>query len=359
MREGAAFRPRIKVASPSFSRHPDLRAEALARFPNTVFHESGERLSGAALAAFLADAQGAVIGLERIDAALLDRCPDLRIVAKYGVGLDNVDMPACEARAIALGWTGGINRRSVAELTLCLMLGLCRNVFRSSTQLRHGLWEKDGGTQLSGKTVGIVGLGCVGRDVARLLEPFHCRVLANDIGPIDQYCADHGLVPASKDAIFAEADVITLHVPATCSTRHLINRASLNRMKRGAAIINTSRGDVVDQAALKQALIDRSIAAAALDVFAPEPPDDLEFLALPNLVATAHIGGSAAEAILALGRSAIGHLDRFFASRHAGPEARPGNWIDRPERVAPDRDSTPCRGAMDDADIPARVQAAL
>ncbi len=305
--------PRIKVTSPSFSHHPRLRAELLARFPNAVFHDSKSHLAGAALTAYLADADAAIIGLEPVDAALLDRCPRLRIIAKYGVGLDNIDTAACHQRGIAIGWSGGLNRRSVAELTLCLMLGLSRNVFRTAALLRGGVWEKDGGAQLSGKTVGLIGLGFVGREVARLLAPLHCRILGNDILPMAAYCRENGIIAAEKSTIFAEADVISLHVPATERTRRLINAASLRRMQPGAVLINTSRGDIIDQAALKRALMEGTIAAAALDVFEKEPPGDMEFLSLPNLVATAHIGGSAAEAVLAMGRSATDHLVTFFA----------------------------------------------
>ncbi len=310
--------PRIKVTSPSFSQNPVLSGELTARFPDVVLNTEGRRLAGRDLADFLADADAAVVGLERIDPALLDACPRLRLVAKYGVGLDSVDIPACRDRGVAIGWTGGVNRRSVAELVLCFMLGFSRNVFHTSTLLRSGTWRKDGGVQLSGRTVGIVGLGFTGREVARLLEPFHCRILGNDILPMADYCRDNGIVPVGKDVLFAEADIVTLHVPFTPLTDKLMDAATLGRMKDSAMLINTCRGEVVDQAALKRALTEGTIAGAALDVFESEPPADLEFLALPNLVATAHIGGNALEAVLAMGRSAIGHLTEFYSANSAG-----------------------------------------
>ena len=304
--------PLIKVTSPSFSQNPTLRAEIGVLFPNTVFNEDGRRLAGRELAAFLDGADGAVIGLEAVDAALLAAVPRLRIVAKYGVGLDTIDIAACRARGVAIGWTGGVNRQSVAELTLCFMLGLCRNTFRVSSQLREGVWNKSGGRQLQGKTVGIIGLGNIGRSVATLVRAFGCTVLANDILDIDGYCREHGLIPAGKSDIYAAADLVSLHVPLTEATRGLIDGAALAAMKPDAVLINTARGEIVDQAALKQALKSGVIAGAALDVFEREPPSDMELLTLPNLVATAHIGGNAAEAVLAMGRSAIGHLRDFF-----------------------------------------------
>jgi phosphoglycerate dehydrogenase-like enzyme len=304
----------IAVTSPSFSQNLVLKAELRALFPDAILNESGQRLSGADLAAFAAGASGLVAGLEKIDAAFLDACPNLRIVAKYGVGLDNIDIPACRERGIAIGWTGGVNRRSVAELVLCFMLGISRNVFRTSTLLRGGVWEKSGGVQLSGRTVGIIGLGHTGREVARVLEPLHCRVLANDILPMEDYCRENGIEFVDKQTLFAESDLITLHIPLTPLTARIINAATLKQMKPSAVLINTARGEAVELAALKCALMDGTISAAALDVFETEPPADLELLALPNLVATAHIGGNAAEAVLAMGRSAIGHLSVFFNS---------------------------------------------
>lgn len=304
--------PRIKVCSPSFSQNAVLRRELQEAFPGAVFNDDGIRFDRDGLIAFLADADGVVVGLEKIDAAVLDARPGIKIVAKYGVGLDNIDVPACRARSVAIGWTGGVNRRSVAELALCFMLGLCRNVFRTSTLLRNGQWEKNGGVQLSGKTVGIIGLGFTGREVARLLEPLHCRVLGNDILAMDDYCQQNGIIPATKGQIFAEADLITLHVPHTAQTAGLINAATLAAMKPGAFLINTCRGEVVDQAALKQALITGPLGGAAMDVFAEEPPTDMDLLSLPNLISTAHIGGNALEAVVAMGRSANGHLMEFF-----------------------------------------------
>ena len=162
--------------------------------------------------------------------------------------------------------------------------------------------------------VGIVGLGHTGREVARLLTPFHCRILANDVVPMDDYARENGIEMVDKETLYAQADLISLHVPCTPETDRLIDAKVLSRMKPGAVLINAARGEIVDLNALKAALTDGSLASAALDVFDVEPPVDLELLGLPNLVATAHIGGNAAEAILAMGRSAIGHLAAFYNS---------------------------------------------
>lgn len=308
----------VKVTSPSFGQDPMLRSELLARFPSAVFNDGGRRLAGDALASYLGDAQGAVVGLERIDAAILARCPRLRILAKYGVGLDGIDLDACRARGIAIGWTPGVNRRSVAELALCFLLGMFRHVFATATLLRRGTWHKQGGRQLTGSTIGIVGLGHVGRELVCLLEPFGCRVLANDIVDVSAFCASHGVELVEKDELYAVSDAVTLHVPLTSLTRRLIDETVLRTFKPGAFLVNTSRGEVVDREALKRALLEGRLAGAALDVFDVEPPADRELLELISFVGTPHIGGSAREAVLAMGRSAIDHLERFFSALPEG-----------------------------------------
>jgi D-3-phosphoglycerate dehydrogenase len=303
---------KIVVTSPSFSTNETLAAEIRQLFPDVCLNTSGMRLEGDELAHFIRDAEGVVVGLEKFDARLLGGCPNLKIVAKYGVGLDNIDLDACGERGIAIGWTGGVNRLSVAEMTLGFMLALCRNLFRTSLDLKGGTWAKNGGSQLTGKSIGIIGAGNIGREVIRLLQPFGCRILVNDIADISGYCRENGLQEASKDKIYEECDIVSLHVPATAETRFMVDLPVFERMKPTAFLVNTSRGTVVRQEALKKALASGVIAGAALDVYEEEPPTDLELLHLPNLICTPHIGGNSTEAVLAMGRSAIHHLARFF-----------------------------------------------
>lgn len=304
--------PRIVVTSPSFSRHPTLRRELLEIFPDARFREGESVLAGQALLDHIADAEGAIVGLELISDELLAAVPQLKIVAKYGVGLDNIDRAACDHRGVVVGWTGGLNARSVAEMTLCFMLGLAHNIFRTSMLLRQGTWLKRGGFQLSGHTIGIVGIGNVGQELIRLLAPFGCRILGNDIEDRGNFCRDASVTQVDKKTLYAESDLVSLHVPLTSETHHLIDAAALSRFKAGAFLINTSRGPVVDQAALHAALKSGQLGGAGLDVYENEPPSDREFLGEPNLVATPHIGGNAEEAVLAMGRSAIAHLKKRF-----------------------------------------------
>ena len=303
---------KIAVTSISFGKSSVLREELLRVFPNSIFNENGQQLSGKNLVEFIRSADAAIVGTEAIDESILEHTPELKIVSKYGVGLDNIDQESLKRRNISLGWTGGINRGSVSELTLCFMLGLCRNVFGSGFKLKKAEWDKNGGHQLSGKTVGIIGCGHIGSDVVRRLSPFNCKILVRDIVNKSDFCRGQGASIANSDEVIEGSDIISLHVPLTELTLQMVNKSFLQKMKSTAFLINTCRGEVVDQAALKNALNQRIIAGAALDVFVEEPPTDIEFLSLSNLMATPHIGGNTEEAVEAMGRSAIGHLISFF-----------------------------------------------
>ena len=281
-------------------------------FQNSSFNERGRSLTEPELIEFLKDADAAVVGTEIITERILDNAPRLKIIAKYGVGLDNINKELLEQRNIKLGWTGGVNRRSVAELALCFMLGLCRNIFSSGFKLKQSDWDKNGGQQLTERTVGVIGCGFTGSEVIRLLKPFQCNLLVNDIEDKTAFCEEFNATETSLEDVIARSDIISLHVPLDSSTQEMVNADFLRRMKPTSFLINTSRGGVVDQQALKTALQQNDIAGAALDVFADEPPDDREFLSLPNLMVTPHIAGNAEESVKAMGRSAIAHLISFF-----------------------------------------------
>ena len=275
----------------------------------------GKRLGKEELIELLQGCQGAIIGLDQVDESLLKHCPDLRVVSKYGVGLDNIDFEACSKFGVEVFSTQGVNRRSVAEQTLGFMLMLCRNLSRSCWNLKHGIWNKKGGVQLSSKTVGIIGVGNIGKEVIQLLAPFECRVLVNDIVDQHAYYQSVGVEEGSKERIFKEADIITLHVPLTDLTREMIDLSVLKSMKPQAFLINTARGNLIVEEDLKEALKSMEIAGAALDVFAVEPPVDQELIQLDNFLCTPHIGGNAREAVEAMGFAAIANLDQYFLRR--------------------------------------------
>ncbi|EME70523.1 phosphoglycerate dehydrogenase [Paramagnetospirillum caucaseum] len=300
---------RVAVASRSFSRHPVLRAELMSRYEIVTFNDAGLSLSGDALVTFLDGHAKAITALEKLDESVLSRLPGLKVVGKYGVGLDMIDLAAMSRLDKRLGWTGGVNRRSVAELTICAAIALLRHVPEANTLVRGGQWRQLMGRQLSERVVGIVGCGHVGKDLAILLRAFGCTVLAHDIKDFPDFYAAHGVRPVSLGELLARADIVTLHLPLDASTRGMMTAEKLASMREGAILLNLARGGLVDEVALKHLLMSGHLAGAAFDVFAEEPPTDLELLRLPNMLALPHIGGSAEEAVLAMGRAAIAGLD--------------------------------------------------
>lgn len=295
----------IAVTSRSFSRHPVLRGELLERYPNAAFNDEGLSLAGDALVAFLGGKVKAITALERIDEEILARLPELRVVSKVGVGLDMLDLAALERHGVRLAWTPGTNSRSVAELALALALAALRKIVPAAERLRAGEWRQAKGSTLSGRTVGIVGFGSVGADLARLLEPFGCRLLAADVRPVEAT----GVEQVELDDLLAAADVVSLHLGLDDATRNLLDRRRLELLRPEAILVNTARGGLVDEDALADLLESGRIAGAAFDVYAVEPPGDLRLLSLPTFLGTPHIGGSTEEAILAMGRAAIAGLD--------------------------------------------------
>jgi phosphoglycerate dehydrogenase-like enzyme len=300
----------VAVASRSFSRNSTLRGELLVRYPRSRFNDEGTAvLSGDALVRFLRGHDKAITGLDVLDEAVFRAVPELRIVSKYGVGLDMIDLDAARRCGVSVRWTPGVNRQAVAELTICFMIALCRSVVPLAHELAAGGWRHPGGRQLSSSTIGLVGCGHVGQQVARICRAFGATVIAHDIRAYDDFYRETGVTPVPLDALLGASDIVTIHVPLDATTRGLFDARAIARMKPDAFLVNTARGGIVDEQALKQALVARQIAGAAFDVFAIEPPVDPELLALPAFVGTPHIGAGTREAVLAMGRAAIAGLD--------------------------------------------------
>lgn len=300
---------RVAVTSRSFSRHPVLRAELLARYPAATFNDEGRTLKGDDLIRFLKGHEKAITGLEKLDDGLFAAVPELKVIGKYGVGLDMIDLEAMHRRGVKLGWTGGVNRRAVSELVIAFAIALLRHVPLVNREVRNGGWRQVFGRQLTDRTVGIVGCGHVGKDLAVLLCAFGCRILAHDIKDFPDFYYHHRVEPMGLEGLLRVADIVTLHLPLDDTTWNILSADRLSLMRPDAILINAARGGLVDESALKAMLKDGRMAGAGFDVFATEPPEDRELLELPNFLATPHIGGSAEEAILAMGRAAIRGLD--------------------------------------------------
>lgn len=263
----------------------------------TVDARSGR--SPAALAADLADADALLVrSATKVDSRLLEAAPSLRIIARAGTGVDNVDVTAASARGILVVNAPGANSISVAEHACALMLALARSVPAADRAMKDGKWEKRRflGTEVRGKTLGVAGLGRIGQEVAQRARAFGMRVVAHDPYISKEVAAGLGAELMSLDELCATADYVTLHLPATAETRHVFNDDRFSRCKPGMRLINTARGELIDGAALQRAIASGIVAGAGLDVFEKEPPTDWSLAQLPQVIATPHIAASTEEA---------------------------------------------------------------
>ncbi len=272
--------------------------------------------TAATLPSEIADADALVVrSATKVTAALLEKAGRLRAIGRAGVGVDNVDVDAATRRGVLVMNTPGGNSVSVAEHTLALMLGLARAVPQANASIHAGKWEKSAfsGTEMRGKTMGLVGLGRVGTEVARRARALEMKVLAHDpfVTPAAAAEVEVELVPL--DDLLRRSDVISLHTSLSAQTEKLIDAAAIAKMKKGVRIINCARGELIDEAALAEALKSGHVAGAALDTFAKEPPKDSPLVGLPNVIATPHIAGSTAEAQEEVGTAIAQQLRDFLA----------------------------------------------
>jgi D-3-phosphoglycerate dehydrogenase len=262
----------------------------------------------------LQDADAVIVRLFKITANQLAECKQLKVIAKHGVGVDNIDVAAATARRIPVVFTPAANANAVAEHTLTLLLALARNLYPASAALRAGQWTKTEGVELAGKTLGVIGLGRIGRRVAEIARDG----LAMEVLAYDPFVSESKFpLAASLDALLRASDFLTLHLPLMPETNHLLNTDRLRLCKPTCRIVNTSRGAVIDEPALADTLKEGRIAGAALDVFEQEPlPAGHPFLATPNLLLTPHISSSTKESLDRMARDAAqGVLDVLGGKR--------------------------------------------
>ncbi len=237
--------------------------------------------------------------VERVDADIMKASPNLKVVAKHGAGTNDIDVAAAAALNIPVLAAVGANAHSVAEHALALLLALAKDLRNQDAFVRGGGWEKKvyRGHELRGRTLGLVGIGAIGRAFAAMVEPLGMKTIAYDPFAPDDAFGPHATRVDELDALLCTADVVSLHCPLTPTTEKLIDARALGLMKKTAVLINTARGEVVDEAALVEALTAGTIAAAGLDSFAPEPPAvDNPLWALANVIVSPHVGGVTEEA---------------------------------------------------------------
>jgi len=283
---------RLLVTPTSYGKNdPRLKTELEAQVKEVVYNPTGKPLSSAEVAALLPGMDGYIAGLDGIDAQALKAADKLKVIARYGVGVDSVDLAAARAKGIVVTNTPGANSVSVAELALGLMLALARQIPEAVEAVHLGKWPRYAGLSLEGKTVGILGLGAIGKQLARRLAGFDCKLLAYD--PLMDAAAAGalGVELTSMDEVLRQSHFVSLHLPLLPETRCMVNDEFLGRMRKGSFLVNTSRGEVVDEDALLRALQSGRLKGAGLDAFTTEPPDPKNpLLALPQVIATPHLG---------------------------------------------------------------------
>lgn len=267
-----------------------------------TYNPTGKPLSSESLRELIGDVDGYIAGLDEIDADALAAANQLQVVARYGVGVSNVDLDAAKANGITVTNTPAANAKAVAELTLTLLLNLLRPVMEAANDTRQGGWMRTSGTSLDGKTAGLIGLGAIGREVARRLQGFDCKIIAFDVIYDEEFVAQHRIKKATVDELLAEADIVSLHVPVLDATREMVNADFLAKMKAGSYLINTARGELIVESALVDALESGHIKGAALDAFQTEPPGaDHPLLKFPQVIPTPHMGAHTDGATNAMG----------------------------------------------------------
>ena len=262
-------------------------------------------LQAAELKPLVAEVEAILVGMDEVTAEVIAAARRLRVIAKFGVGIDNIDVAAATRAGVAVTITPGANKEAVAELALGLMLALLRRLPYHDAQVRRGDWSRQTGSELQGKTVGIIGMGQIGKEVATRLEAFRVNLLAYDLLQDEEFASQHGVHYTSLDSLLTESDVVTLHSSLSPASQNLIGERELGLMKPSACLINTARGGLVDERALARALSESRLSGAALDVFSAEPPRESPLLSLGNkVVLTPHIGANTTEAIVRMGRIA-------------------------------------------------------
>jgi D-3-phosphoglycerate dehydrogenase len=287
--------------------HPLLERISAAGY-GLAFPSPGAQPTEAQLEAVLGDAVGWIAGVERIDASLLAKAPKLRAISRNGTGVDNVDLEAARARGIRVLRAEGANARGVAELAFGLLLAAARGICASDREMKAERWTRTKGFELEGKRLGIVGCGKIGKLVARFALAFDMDVLAYDPYPDASFAPSARFAWAALPEALAGADAVSLHCPPAPGGRPVLGEAEIAALKKGAVVVNTARGSLVDSAAMTAALASGRVGAYAVDAFDREPPDDWSLARDPRSIATPHVGGFTDESVDRATEAAVDNL---------------------------------------------------
>lgn len=309
----------IAVASRSFSKNDFLVSHLKELYSSVILNDSGKTLQGDLLVEFLRPATKAIIGIEEISDSVLSQLPKLKVISKYGVGLDNLDLEMLKKRNIKLGFTPGVNKQSVAELTLALILVGLKKIQGNNFDILNGNWSQEKGSELFGKTIGLLGFGNIGQKLASLIQPFKCNILLfdekdyseKDIKAIsEEYNLDIKLLDQTTlEIVLTKSDILSIHLPLATETKNILSAGEFNQLKSNVCIINTSRGGIVNEEDLHTFLLENPTAYAGFDVYKEEPALDNPLFKLPNFFGTSHRSSLTHEGINLMGMAAINGLD--------------------------------------------------
>ncbi len=264
----------------------------------------GSTLGEKELMELIEDVDAAIVGDDYFTAAVLTKANRLKIIAKYGVGVDRIDLKAATDKGIVVSNVPGGNKHAVADLALTLMLVLSRQLNKAQDVVKQLGWKVVIGQEIYRKTLGVVGMGQIGKEVIQRAKGFSMNILAYDPYPNLEFAQEHGVNIVTAEELLSRSDVVSLHLPSLPSTKHFINERTIALMKPSAFLINTARGDIVNEPDLIKALQEKRIAGAALDALAQEPPGDHPFIHMDNVIVTPHIAGHSVEANYTVAMSA-------------------------------------------------------
>lgn len=288
----------ILVTPTSFAKYNnDYRFVLESAVKKVTYNTTGRPLSERDLLPLVSGIDGFIAGLDDITSGVIKSAGSLKVISRYGTGVDRVDLKAAKDAGIFVTNTPGANSASVAELTIGLAIAAARNITGANSRTKNGDWPRISGMSLSGKTFGIIGLGSIGKEVAKRLSCFNMKILAYDISFDAVFANQYGIIYADTDRIFSSSDFISLHTPVFKDTVNIVNKKTLVKMKKGAILINTARGELVNEDDLYNSLITGHLKAAALDAFKEEPPDrGNKLLSLPQVITVPHIGAATDDA---------------------------------------------------------------
>lgn len=280
-----------------------------------VFNPTGKPLSEDDLIPLLKDCDGFVAGLDSVTAKVLEACPKLKVVSRYGAGYDRVDIAAAKRLGIKVTNTPGVNAQAVGELAFGLILAVARKIPYLNSQTRSGAWVRSTGIELKGKTLGILGLGAIGKVVAGCAQGFGMQVLAYDPYINAEYCREHQIENVTFEELMSRSNVVSLHLPLLESTHHLIDAKAIGLLPDQAILVNASRGGIIDEDAAYEALKTGKLAGLGLDAFETEPPTDSRLFEFDNVIATPHTGAHTQEATDNMANASIQNLIDLLSGR--------------------------------------------